>query len=86
MFCVRASHADVYPELVQDAREPGDHIQDGEPHLGCCFVVVAHPVVELRDVALHVSIAPCLLDEPAQSAQDCSVRSGPGSPILAGKG
>ena len=25
-FCMRASHADVYPELLQDAREPGDHI------------------------------------------------------------
>ena len=25
-FCVRASHADVCPELLQDAREPGDHI------------------------------------------------------------
>ena len=25
-FCVRASHPDVYPELLQDAREPGEHI------------------------------------------------------------
>ena len=25
-FCVRASHADVYPELLQDARAPGDHV------------------------------------------------------------
>ena len=24
-FCVRAPHADVYPELLQDAREPRDH-------------------------------------------------------------
>ena len=25
-FCMRASHADVYPKLLQDTREPGDHI------------------------------------------------------------
>ena len=24
-FCTRASHGDVYPELLQDTREPGDH-------------------------------------------------------------
>ena len=26
-FCVRASYADVHPELLQDAREPGDHVE-----------------------------------------------------------
>ena len=31
-FCVRASHADVKPYLLRDAREPGDHVQDGAPH------------------------------------------------------
>ena len=36
-------------------------------------------------MALHVRIAPCLLNEPAQGALDCTVRSGPGSPVLAVK-
>ena len=57
-FCMRASHADVYPELLQDNREPRDHVQDGAPHLGCRFVVLLHPVVELRDMALPVCVAP----------------------------
>ena len=61
-YCMRASHADVYPELLQDTREPGDHVQDGAPHLGCSFVVLLHPVVELRDLAL-----PCLRSPPACS-------------------
>ena len=38
-YCMRASHADVHPELLQDTREPGDHVQDGAPHLECRFVV-----------------------------------------------
>ena len=80
-FCMRASHADVYPELLQDTREPRDHIQDGAPHLGCRFVVLLHPVVELRDTALQVRVAPCVYGEPAQRALvDCTVRSGSGSP------
>ena len=78
-FCM---HADVYPGLLQDAREPGDHVQDGALHHGCCFVVVSHPVVEVRDMAFHVRAAPCLLNEPAQG---CTVRSGPGSPRTCSK-
>ena len=81
-FCMRASHADVNPELLQDAREPGDHIQDGAPHHKCCFVVVSHPVVELREMALQVRVAPCLLNEPAQGVLNRTV---PGSPLLAAK-
>ena len=84
-FCVRTSHADVHPELLQDAPEPGDHIKDGAPHLGCCFVIVACPVVELRDKALQVRAAPSLLNKPAQGVLDCVVRSGPASPVLAAK-
>ena len=77
-FCVRASHADVHPELLQDAREPGDHIQkkDGAPHHRCCFVVVSHPVVELRDMALQVRVAPCLFNEPAQGEVCWTARCG----------
>ena len=55
-FCVRASHADVYPELLQDAREQGDHVQDGAPHLGRRFVfVLAHVTViaSARSVVQH---------------------------------
>ena len=33
-FCMRASHADVCPELLQNPRKPGDHIHDGTPHHG----------------------------------------------------
>ena len=51
-LCMQASHADVCPELLQDTREPGDHVQDGAPHLGCRFVVLLHPVVGLWDMAL----------------------------------
>ena len=36
-------------------------------------------------MALHVRMAPCLLDEPVQSALDCAVRSISGSPVLAAK-
>ena len=45
---MRASHADVYAELLQDTPEPGDHVQDGAPHLGFRSVVLFHPVVGLR--------------------------------------
>ena len=76
-FCVRTSHADVCPELLQDAWEPGD------PHLGCCIIVVAHQVVELRDMALHVRVSSCLFNQPAQGVLDRTVRSGPSSPVLA---
>ena len=76
-FCMRASQADVYPELLQDTREPGDHTWDGAPHSGCCL--------QLRDMALQVRVAPCLLHEPAQGVLDRTVRSGPGSPVLAAK-
>ena len=34
-------------------------------------------------MALHVRVAPCLLNEPAQGVLDRTVRSGPGSPVLA---
>ena len=76
-FCVRASHADVCPELLQDAGEPRDHVQDGAPHRGCRLV---HQVVKLRDMALHVRV---LLAQ--QACARCIVRSGPGSPVLAAK-
>ena len=65
-FCMRAWHADVYPELLQDTWEPGGHVQDGAAR----FVVLLHPVVELRVMALHVCVVPCLLDESAQCALD----------------
>ena len=39
-FCVRATHADVYPELLQDARDTGDHIQDCAPHHRCRLIFV----------------------------------------------
>ena len=60
-FCMWASHTDVDPELLQDTREPGNHIQDSAPHHWCCPVFVSDPIVELRDMALHVRIAPSLL-------------------------
>ena len=54
------------PELLQDTWEPGGHVQDGAAR----FVVLLHPVVELRVMALHVCVVPCLLDESAQCALD----------------
>ena len=84
-FRIRATRADVYPELLQETREPGDHVQDGAPHLGYRFVFVFHTIVELQDMALHVRVTACMLDKPVQRAQDCSVRSGPGSLALAAK-
>ena len=83
---MRASHADVYPKLLQDTREPGDHAQDCSPHFGCRFVVLSHPAVELRAMALHVCVAPCLLHESAQCALDCAMRPVPGSRICSKKG
>ena len=62
-FCMRASHADVCPELLQDTWEPGDHVQDGAPHLGRRFVFVFHPIV--NEAQGHG--APCPRTSPACS-------------------
>ena len=51
--------------------------------LGAATFIVAHPVVELKDMALHVRVSSCLFNQPAQGALDRTVRSGPGSPVLA---
>ena len=67
-FCMRASRADVYPEFLQDTREPSQIAHR------CCFVIVLHPVVGLRNMALQVRGAPCLSYEPAQGVLDRTVR------------
>ena len=46
-FCMRASHADVYPELLQDTREPREQIQNSAPRRGWRFAVVFHPSLSL---------------------------------------
>ena len=48
------------------------------------MVVLLHPVEELRDMAPHVCVAPCLLNEPSQCALDRTMLSGCGSLILTG--
>ena len=79
---MRASHADVYPEQLQDAREPGYHVQDRTPHHGCYPVFVSDTIVEFGYVPFQVSIPSCLSNESAQGALDCSVRSVSGSSIM----
>ena len=47
--------------------------------LGCCIAVVAHSVMELRDMALHVRVSSCSF---YQGVPDRTVQSGPRSPCV----
>ena len=80
---MRASHTDVYPELLQDSMKPGDDIQHGAAHCRGWIYLRCGPVVELRDRTFLVRRALCLLSEPMQ--QDRFLLSGSRSPILAPK-
>ena len=81
-FCMRASHADIDPQLVQDTREPGDHIQYRTPHHWCFPFFVNMPITKHRDMSFEIRMAPCLLDESAWRASDCSLWSGSGPPYV----
>ena len=55
-FCVRASHADVYPELLQDAQGPETTSKMAHRIVGAALLL-SHPVVELARCLEKASLA-----------------------------
>ena len=80
---VWAPHTDVDPLSLQHTWKPSDSIKDGTAQLPDCSARRYAPVVELKDVALHVRVSPRLFEEPLQRTQDRPVWSCSRSSVLA---